>query len=99
MVYDVTNIVPYVMRYKKHPVTGQPLALRDLVRLTFHKNGGALRLPALHVSVGCCVLTSCPGCFLVLQGAVMYMNACMKPWQVDAPCCTVMMPPSHPPAP
>ncbi|GFH12881.1 uncharacterized protein HaLaN_08650, partial [Haematococcus lacustris] len=38
-VYDVTNIVPFVMKYKQHPVTGEPLALKDLTKLTFHKNG------------------------------------------------------------
>lgn len=27
-VFDVTNIVPYLMKYKKHPVTGEPLALK-----------------------------------------------------------------------
>eukprot|EP00967_Tisochrysis_lutea_P076813 scaffold104044_cov24-Tisochrysis_lutea.AAC.4 len=37
-VYDVVNIVPYVMKYKRHPVTGQPLALKDLIKLNFHKN-------------------------------------------------------------
>ncbi len=36
----MTNIVPYVMKYKRHPVSGQPLALKDLIKLNFHKNGG-----------------------------------------------------------
>jgi peptidyl-prolyl cis-trans isomerase-like protein 2 len=41
-VYDVTNIVPFVMKYKRHPVTGEPLALKDLIKLNFHKNGGGV---------------------------------------------------------
>ncbi|KAG1665158.1 hypothetical protein FOA52_005539 [Chlamydomonas sp. UWO 241] len=35
---DVVNAVPYIMKYKRHPVTGQPLHLRDLTTLHFHKN-------------------------------------------------------------
>ena len=26
------------MKYKRHPVTGEPLGLRDLTKLNFHKN-------------------------------------------------------------
>eukprot|EP00798_Chlamydomonas_sp_ICE-L_P013541 gene13541-19411_t len=26
------------MKFKRHPITGQPLALKDLVKLNFHKN-------------------------------------------------------------
>lgn len=37
-VYDITSIVPYIMKFKKHPVTGEPLQLKDLTRLTFTKN-------------------------------------------------------------
>ena len=35
---DIVNAVPYIQKFKKHPVTGQPLELKDLVRLTFHRN-------------------------------------------------------------
>ncbi|GAX84854.1 hypothetical protein CEUSTIGMA_g12275.t1 [Chlamydomonas eustigma] len=38
IVMDVVNAVPYVMKYKKHPVTGEPLHLKDLIKLNFHKN-------------------------------------------------------------
>jgi hypothetical protein len=58
-VYDVTNVVPYVMKYKKHPVTGQPLALRDLVRLSWHKNTGdcfcCVAFPVLFLALLCVV--------------------------------------------
>eukprot|EP00879_Flechtneria_rotunda_P018101 GHRR01018979.1.p1 GENE.GHRR01018979.1~~GHRR01018979.1.p1 ORF type:complete len:477 (+),score=141.25 GHRR01018979.1:219-1649(+) len=37
-VYDIVNVVPYVKKYGKHPVTGTPLELGDLIRLNFHKN-------------------------------------------------------------
>lgn len=36
--YDIVNIVPYVMKYKRHPVSGQPLQLKDLIKLNFYKN-------------------------------------------------------------
>lgn len=37
-VFDILAAVPYVMRFKRHPVTGAPLALKDLIKLNFHKN-------------------------------------------------------------
>lgn len=37
-VFDIINAVPYIQKFKKHPVTGEPLQLSDLVRLHFHKN-------------------------------------------------------------
>ncbi|KAK9818308.1 hypothetical protein WJX72_010373 [[Myrmecia] bisecta] len=37
-VYDITNIVPYIQKFKRHPVSGEPLQLRDLIKLHFHKN-------------------------------------------------------------
>ncbi|CAL5224657.1 g7376 [Coccomyxa viridis] len=36
--YDISNIVPYVMKHKKHPVSGEPLALKDIVKLNFAKS-------------------------------------------------------------
>lgn len=39
-VYDIINIVPYIKKHGKHPVTGTPLQLGDLIRLNFHKNAG-----------------------------------------------------------
>jgi peptidyl-prolyl cis-trans isomerase-like protein 2 len=37
-VFDLLNIVPYLKKYRRHPVTGQPLAASDLIKLHFHKN-------------------------------------------------------------
>lgn len=36
-VFDIVNVVPYVQKFGKHPVTGEPLKLGDLIRLNFHK--------------------------------------------------------------
>ncbi len=48
-VYDIVNIVNYVQKFHRHPVTGQPLALKDIVTLTFHKNAdGEYHCPVLH---------------------------------------------------
>mmetsp|Transcript_30121 Transcript_30121/g.57842 ORF Transcript_30121/g.57842 Transcript_30121/m.57842 type:complete len:606 (+) Transcript_30121:83-1900(+) len=38
-VYEIVHIVPYIQKFKKHPVTGAPLAVKDLTKLTFHKDG------------------------------------------------------------
>lgn len=47
--YDITNIVPYVMKFKKHPVTGDPLLLKDVIKLNFHKNSdGEYMCPVLN---------------------------------------------------
>lgn len=32
------NIIPYIRKYGKHPVTGAHLKQEDLIPLTFHKN-------------------------------------------------------------
>eukprot|EP00892_Ulva_mutabilis_P002464 jgi/Ulvmu1/12218/UM086_0008.1 len=37
-VYDVSNIVPYINRFRTSPVTGTPMELGDLIPLKFHKN-------------------------------------------------------------
>ena len=29
---DIVNAVPYIQKFKKHPVTGEPLVLSDLIR-------------------------------------------------------------------
>ncbi|XP_043713673.1 peptidyl-prolyl cis-trans isomerase CYP65 [Telopea speciosissima] len=48
-VFDVTNIIPYIRKYGKHPVTGAPLKLEDLIPLTFHKNSeGEYHCPVLN---------------------------------------------------
>lgn len=37
-VFDLMNIIPYLKRHKRNPVTGAPLKENDLVKLHFHKN-------------------------------------------------------------
>eukprot|EP00298_Acanthocystis_sp_HF-20_P012230 c19782_g1_i1.p1 GENE.c19782_g1_i1~~c19782_g1_i1.p1 ORF type:complete len:543 (+),score=231.54 c19782_g1_i1:103-1731(+) len=37
-VFDLLNIVPYIKKNNTHPVTGAALALKDIIRLNFHKN-------------------------------------------------------------
>lgn len=38
MIFDITNIVPYVQQHKCNPVTGEPLKLKDLHKIKFHLN-------------------------------------------------------------
>ncbi|KAG0455206.1 hypothetical protein HPP92_024165 [Vanilla planifolia] len=48
-VFDVMNIIPYIIKYGKHPVTGAPLKQEDLIPLTFHKNSdGEYHCPVLN---------------------------------------------------
>jgi peptidyl-prolyl cis-trans isomerase-like protein 2 len=37
-VMDIVNAVPYVQKFRKHPRTGEPLELKDLIRIKFQKN-------------------------------------------------------------
>mmetsp|Transcript_38784 Transcript_38784/g.64491 ORF Transcript_38784/g.64491 Transcript_38784/m.64491 type:complete len:605 (-) Transcript_38784:107-1921(-) len=37
-VFEILNIIPYIKKYGKNPVTGVSLSVRDLVKLSFHKN-------------------------------------------------------------
>eukprot|EP00252_Welwitschia_mirabilis_P025552 TRINITY_DN8027_c0_g1_i3.p1 TRINITY_DN8027_c0_g1~~TRINITY_DN8027_c0_g1_i3.p1 ORF type:complete len:589 (+),score=152.53 TRINITY_DN8027_c0_g1_i3:302-2068(+) len=37
-VFDVMHIIPYIKKYGRNPATGAPLALKDLIKLNFHKN-------------------------------------------------------------
>ena len=47
--FDVLNIVPFVRKHHKHPLTGEPLELKQLTRLTFHKNSeGEYACPVLN---------------------------------------------------
>ncbi len=39
VIFDILNIMPYVRKHKKNPVTGESLAPKDLVRLNIAKNG------------------------------------------------------------
>ncbi|BBM97156.1 peptidyl-prolyl cis-trans isomerase-like 2 [Marchantia polymorpha subsp. ruderalis] len=48
-VFDILYIVPYIIKYGKNPVTGLPLALKDLIKLQFHKNSdGEYQCPVLN---------------------------------------------------
>ena len=38
VIFDILNIMPYVRKHKKNPVTGDALAPKDLVRLNVSKN-------------------------------------------------------------
>ena len=49
IVFDLLNIVPYLKKFKRHPVTGAPLAASDLIKLHFHKNPeGKYACPVLY---------------------------------------------------
>ena len=46
--FDLCNIVPYIKKFKRHPVTGDPLAAGDLTKLKFQKNAeGHYHCPVL----------------------------------------------------
>nr|CAD1837812.1 unnamed protein product [Ananas comosus var. bracteatus] len=48
-VFDVMNIIPYIKKFGKNPVTGAPLKEEDLIPLTFHKNAdGEYHCPVLN---------------------------------------------------
>ncbi|KAG9440517.1 hypothetical protein H6P81_020682 [Aristolochia fimbriata] len=48
-VFDIMNILPYIKKYGKHPVTGFLLKQEDLIPLTFHKNSdGEYHCPVLN---------------------------------------------------
>ncbi|KAL4377825.1 hypothetical protein GQ457_02G008390 [Hibiscus cannabinus] len=48
-VFELMNIIPYIRKYGKHPVTGAPLKQEDLINLTFHKNSeGEYHCPVLN---------------------------------------------------
>jgi peptidyl-prolyl cis-trans isomerase-like 2 len=37
-IFDLINILPYIKKFKKNPVTGLPLKASDLIKLNFSKN-------------------------------------------------------------
>ena len=48
-VFELLNIVPYLKKFRKHPVTGEPLAASDLIKLHFHRNTeGQYACPVLY---------------------------------------------------
>ena len=36
-VFDILHIVPYIKKLQRHPVTAEPLQIKDLIKLQFHK--------------------------------------------------------------
>ncbi|CAF0831224.1 unnamed protein product [Adineta steineri] len=38
VIYDITSIVPFLKKFGRHPVTGEKLEAKQLVKLNFHKN-------------------------------------------------------------
>ncbi|KAK2983294.1 LOW QUALITY PROTEIN: hypothetical protein RJ640_030573, partial [Escallonia rubra] len=45
----LVNIIPYIRKFGKHPVTGTPLKQEDLIPLIFHKNSeGEMQCPVLN---------------------------------------------------
>eukprot|EP00899_Mesostigma_viride_P012634 jgi/Mesvir1/21371/Mv20855-RA.1 len=48
-IFDIINIIPYIQKYGKHPVTGAPLKVKDLIKLNFYKNAdGEYHCPVLN---------------------------------------------------
>ncbi len=37
-IFDIVNILPYIKKFKKNPITGLPLKVTDLIKLHFYKN-------------------------------------------------------------
>ncbi len=49
--FDLVNILPYIRKFKKNPVTGLPLKASDLIKLNFAKNeDGEYHCPVLYKS-------------------------------------------------
>eukprot|EP00210_Caulerpa_lentillifera_P006358 g6073.t1 len=49
VIFDIVNAVPFIKKYRKNPVTGESLELRDLTQLHFHKNNqGEYHCPVLN---------------------------------------------------
>ena len=47
--FEIVNIVPFLRKNKRHPVTGAPLTLSELTRLHFHRNAdGEYHCPVLN---------------------------------------------------
>ena len=38
VVFELTNLVPYLQKHKKNPITGSAMTSRDIIRLTMSKN-------------------------------------------------------------
>lgn len=50
-IFDLLSIIPYLKKYKKNPVTGEPMKESDLIKLNFHKNEqGEFHCPVTYKS-------------------------------------------------
>ena len=54
VVFDVTNLVPYVMKHKKNPITGEKMSTSEIIRLNMSKNAEGL----WHCPVTCKVFNN-----------------------------------------
>lgn len=54
VVFDVTNLLPYVMKHKKNPITGEKMGTNDIIRLNMSKNAENL----WHCPVTCKVFNN-----------------------------------------
>jgi peptidyl-prolyl cis-trans isomerase-like protein 2 len=55
-VFDLTSIVPFIQQHKQDPTTGQPMTLKDVTKLHFHKlESGKYGCPITFKASGECV--------------------------------------------
>ncbi|GMH41521.1 hypothetical protein BSKO_09431 [Bryopsis sp. KO-2023] len=48
-VFDIVHAMPYIRKFHRHPVSGEPLEVRDLIQLKFHKNSdGEYHCPVMN---------------------------------------------------
>lgn len=48
-IFDFMNLVPFIRKHAKHPVSGEPLAGKDIIKLSFTKNNdGQYMCPITH---------------------------------------------------
>jgi len=83
-VFDESNILPWLMKYKTNPITGKKLKLAELVKLKFHKNGdGKYHCPVLfktfneNSSIVCIATTG----NVFSQEAIDQLNVKTKNWK------------------
>jgi peptidyl-prolyl cis-trans isomerase-like protein 2 len=49
IVFELLNVVPFLKKFRRHPVTGKPLSASDLIKLHFHKNpDGQYACPVMY---------------------------------------------------
>ncbi len=70
------NIIPYIKKHKKHPITGKELSVKDLIKLTFHKNTeGEFICPITYKAfTGLPLFLHLPSCFLYTPHTIILMH-------------------------